>query len=75
MTKIFQDDGMKTFLENFLSSKPADSYFRVLKKPPDKCQKPIQNNVEYTDRDELIVKLFLNKSYFTKTETIYNLTQ
>ena len=39
---------MKKFVENLLSSKPTEFYLRETKKQPDKQQKRIQNNGEYT---------------------------
>ena len=39
---------MKTFEENFLSSKQGKFYLKEINKPPDPWQEVIQNNSEYT---------------------------
>ena len=46
--KFSQEEQVKTFVENFLSSKPAEFYLRGINKLPDKWQQEmIQNNGEY----------------------------
>ena len=46
--KIFsQQDQMKTFVENFLKSKPDEFYLRETNEQLDKWQEVIQNNGEY----------------------------
>ena len=62
-----QEDQIKTFVENSLNRKPAKFYFWGINKQPDKWQEVIQNNNEYTfDWNWFMVKLYMNKSYFTK---------
>ena len=45
--KSSQEDQMKTFVENFLSLKPTESYLRGINKPPNKQQEVIENNNKY----------------------------
>ena len=45
--KCSQKDQIKTFVENFFSSKAAEFYLRGTNKLPDKWQEVIQNNGEY----------------------------
>ena len=42
---------MKTFVENFLSLKPAEFYLRGINKLPDKWQEAIQYNGNYESVD------------------------
>ena len=64
---------MKTFMENFLNSKPTEFFLSVIKKLPNKWQEVIQNNSEYTiDLNEFIV---MNELYVGKTEIIQDSTQ
>ena len=43
--------------ENFLNSKPNESYMRLINKLPDKWQEVNQNNGEYTiDSNQCMVK-------------------
>ena len=43
-----KDKAKKTFVENFLSLKPGEFYLRIINKLPNKWQKVIRNNGEYT---------------------------
>ena len=63
---LSQEDQVKTFEENFLSSKPVEFYMGGINKLPDNWQKASQNNDKYTiDRNWLIVKSFMDRLYFT----------
>ena len=46
--KIFSRDQGKMFVENFLSSKPAEFYMRRINQRPDKWLEMIENNGKYT---------------------------
>ena len=46
-TNCLKKDQVKTFVENFLSSKSVIIYLKEIKQP-DKWQEVIQNNGEYT---------------------------
>ena len=45
--KIFSQDQVKTFVENFLSSKSTEFYLRGINKLLDKWREVIQDNGEY----------------------------
>ena len=61
-------------MENFLSSKAAEVYLKGINKLQDK--EVTQNRGNYTIAwNQFIVKLFMNKLYFTETEIIYDSTQ
>ena len=63
-------------MENFFNSKPGEFYLRGINKLSDKWWEVIKNNCKYIiDWNSFIVKLFLYKLYFTKTEIIYDSTQ
>ncbi len=47
ITNFYQEDQVKTFMENFLRLKPAEFYLRGINKLSDKWQEVIQNNGEY----------------------------
>ena len=47
-TNTSQEDQMKMFVENLLSSKASEFYLRGRNKLTDKWQEVIQNNGEYT---------------------------
>ena len=66
---------MKLFVENFLSSKPAEFYWRRINKLPDKCLEEIEDNAEYNLHWKFLFGLFMNKLYLTKMEIIYDLSQ
>ena len=62
--KFSSEDQVKMFAENMLSSKASEFYLSGINKQPDKWQKLIQNNGEYTIHWILFfVELFMNKSY------------
>ena len=42
--KLFQEDGEKTFVKIFLTSKPVEFYLRGINKLADRWQEAIQNN-------------------------------
>ena len=42
-----KENQLKTFVEIFLSLKPAEFYLRGIKKLPDEWKEVIQNNGEY----------------------------
>ena len=70
--KFSQEDQVKTSVKNFLSLIQAEFYLRRISKLPYKWQEAIQNYSKYTiDWNEYIVRLFMNKFYFTKTNYLW----
>ena len=60
---------MKTFVENFLSSKPAEFYLKGINKLPENGKREFKIMAIVLLFE--INSLLINKLYFTKTEIIH----